>query len=85
MSIYSLAVSKLMFCYSLCDCAMTKLKFEKWLGGERGLRLAPDSQNFSSVSGVCAVPSADNPEEDCRYTEGEHDEQNAFLHISVSE
>ena len=60
-------------------------KFEKWLGGERGLRLAPDSQNFSSVSGVCAVPSADNPEEDCRYTEGEHDEQNAFLHISVAE
>ena len=60
-------------------------KFEKWLGGERGLRLAPDSQNFSSVSGVCTVASADNPEQDCRYTEGEHDEQSAFLHISVAE
>jgi hypothetical protein len=60
-------------------------KFEKWLGGERGLRLAPDSQNFSSVSGVCTVASADNPEQDCRYTEEEHDEQNAFLHISVAE
>ncbi|HAB89927.1 MAG TPA: hypothetical protein DCF84_05265 [Bacteroidetes bacterium] len=61
------------------------VKFEKWLGGERGMRLSPDSQNFSSVSGVCTVASADNPEQDCQYTEGEHEEQNAFLDISVVE
>ena len=60
-------------------------KFEKWLGGERGLRLGLDSQNFSSISGVCTVPSADNPEQDCQYTEGEHDEQNAFLNIYIVE
>ena len=60
-------------------------KIQKWLGGDRGLRLATDSQSFSSNSGVCTVQSLDNPELDCQYIEGEHEEQNAFLEIFLAE
>ena len=60
-------------------------KFEKWLGGDRGLRLATDNQDFSSLSGVCSTPSEDNPEQNCQYVEGEHNERNAFLDIFIVE
>lgn len=60
-------------------------KVEKWLGGDRGLRLVTDNQDFSSLSGVCSTPSEDNPEQNCQYVEGEHDERNAFLDIFIVE
>ena len=60
-------------------------KFEKYLGGDRGLRLAKDGQVFTSYSGVCTTPSEDNLEQNCQYEEGEHDEENAFLDIYQAE
>ena len=61
-------------------------KFKIWLGGDRGLRLATDSQSFSSLSVICTVLSEDNLERDCQYEdEEEHDEKNAFLHIFLAE
>ena len=62
-----------------------KQKIHKWLGGSRGLRLSTDNQIYFSESGVCTVVSQDNPEQNCEYVVGEHEEEKAFLNIIIAE